>query len=128
MENLDAGEDIGWNLVAAPPAQAAERVAEIVARSLIAKSGRRALEQQQRVHSRVVPGLTQALQSRVLAVEPQDVGVDDEERCRPQLAECVLHPATGLEQLDFGLELQKRPGPLTEMRLKRRAKMMEIDH
>src|SRR5207244_13252096 len=80
VEELHAGEKVGGDLALAAPPRHPERVEKIVATALIADRVGGALEQQDRVHPRRIERGGEAGEGVVLAVEPEDVAVDDEKR------------------------------------------------
>ena len=70
MQQLDAGEDIGRDLLLGAPARLAERVEKIVAATLIAGRAGRPLQQQHRIHARILERAGEPGQGVILAVEP----------------------------------------------------------
>ena len=70
MQQLDAGEDVGRDLLLGAPARLAERVEKIVAATLIAGRAGRPLQQQHRIHARILERAGEPGQGVILAVEP----------------------------------------------------------
>ncbi len=100
VQQLDAGEQIGRDFALAAAARAPGRVEQIIAVAIIADSAHRALQQQHRVHPLGIEGAGQAQQCRLLAIEPEYVGVDDKKGVAEQ-RQGLRDPAAGVEQLGF---------------------------
>ena len=107
MEELYAAEDEGCDLALAAPPRNPEGIEKIVAAPLIADRRDGALQQEHRVHGSRVERAGEAGEGMILAVEPQDIAVDDkkafaEQRQRP------TNPAAGFEELLFPRDLDQR--------------------
>src|SRR6185437_8711337 len=114
MQELDAGEEEGRRLALAAAARQPERIEEVVAGPVIAEGGRRFLQQQHGVGLVLAPGAREARQRRHLAVEPQDVAVDDEEALVEQ-RQRLDDAAARFQQLALLREENARRGAGTEM-------------
>src|SRR5712671_1536081 len=82
------------------PPRHPEGIEKIIAAALIADRVGGALEQQHRVHPRRVEGGGKTREGVLLAVEPQDVAIDDKKAFAEQ-RQRARHPAAGFEQLVF---------------------------
>src|SRR5208337_1967789 len=94
VKDLDAGKEIGGDLALAAPTRPSQRIEKIIAAALVADRRDGPLQQQGCVHLRRVEGGGEAKQGGVLAVEPEDVGVDDEKDIAEQ-RQGARHAAAG---------------------------------
>src|SRR5229473_5098457 len=98
VEQLYAAEEEGCDLTLAAPPRHPQGIEKIVAAALVADRIGGALEEEHRVHPRRVEGGGEADEGVILAVEPQDIAIDDEKAFSEQW-QGARHPAAGFEQL-----------------------------
>jgi len=100
MHDADTGNNVGGRTLV--PVDGIARFDEKMIFAFVVSNGfGLGLDQEQEVHSRLVPSLAETLQRRLLTVRPNDVTVDDEKRSVAKQRQRLLKPTSGLQGLRF---------------------------
>src|SRR6185437_6304890 len=125
-QNLDAPEEIGHDLTLGAAAHITERIDRKIADAVIADGAGRALHQQEGIEPRRIPGIGETQQRRRAPVQPEHIGIDDEEGFAEMLQR-VLRATARIEQRLFVREHDLDIVPLLQMLGHHRRFVMRVD-